>query len=90
LRKQGGKSLAEQGSGIERFEYEITKYPAEDFGHLVYACSSSGQCRAEQVPVDQTNMLRDILNERGQEGWELLQLTFGDNGIFAFWKRKII
>ena len=67
---------------MARFEYEITKYPADEFTHLVYFCTDQGQCNLDQLPSDQ-------LNERGSEGWELVQIFFGEGGVVAFWKRAI-
>jgi hypothetical protein len=34
-------------------------------------------------------MLSQILNERGNHGWELIQVSFGKDGMMAFWKRKV-
>ncbi|MBI4619484.1 MAG: DUF4177 domain-containing protein [Desulfobacterales bacterium] len=74
---------------MKRFEYQITKHPAEAFKELVYFCSESAECNLEQVPTDQTKILQDILNERGRQGWELIQVSFGKDGIMAFWKRNL-
>jgi hypothetical protein len=81
----------EKQTGIimKKFEYEITKHAAEDFNQLVYFCSETGECTLDQVPDYQTNALKRILNGRGDEGWELVQISFGRNGIVAFWKRMI-
>ena len=72
-----------------KFEYEITKHPSEEFEQLVYFCTDQGECILDQVPIDQTNRLSDILNERGSKGWEMVQLFFGTDGILAFWKKAI-
>jgi hypothetical protein len=74
---------------MKKFEYEITKHPAEDFNQLVYFCSETGECSLDQVPDHQTGLLEKILNNRGNEGWELVQMSFGENGMVAFWKRII-
>ncbi len=74
---------------MEKFEYTITKYPSEKLHHLVYACSMAGECRPDHVPEEQMEVLTDILNERGDQGWELVQFIFGKDGMMAFWKRKI-
>jgi hypothetical protein len=34
-------------------------------------------------------MLQDILNEEGSDGWELVQVSFGKQGILAFWKKGL-
>ena len=74
---------------MKRFEYDITKHPADKFSQLVYYCTEQGECNLKEVPAEQFRVLRDILAERGSEGWELVQLSFGSDGIVAFWKRAI-
>lgn len=70
------------------FKYEITHHPANAFKELVCFCTESGECSLDQVPKDQTATLAGILNERGQMGWELIQVCFGEEGMMAFWKRQ--
>jgi hypothetical protein len=72
---------------MKTYEYEITSYPAESFKELVYFCSEAGVCALENVPSNQIERMRDILNERGSQGWELVQASFGKDGLMAFWKR---
>ncbi|MFH1625351.1 MAG: hypothetical protein ABID54_09390 [Pseudomonadota bacterium] len=74
---------------MERFQYEITKHPSETFRELVYFCSESGECNLEEVTTDQTRVLEEILNQRGRLGWDLVQVSFGRDGIMAFWKQKL-
>ena len=74
---------------MKRFEYEITKHSADTFDKVVYFCSETGQCGLDEVSRDQTRILADILNQKGQEGWELIQVAFGQDGLMAFWKRKV-
>jgi hypothetical protein len=74
---------------MKRFEYEITKHSADTFDKVVYFCSETGQCGLDEVSRDQTRILADILNQKGQEGWELVQVAFGQDGVMAFWKRKV-
>jgi hypothetical protein len=78
-----------KGIPMKRFEYEITKHPAGEFSHLTYFCSETGECSLDQVPEYQTKRLREIMNKKGSEGWELVQISFGTDGIVAFWKRMI-
>jgi hypothetical protein len=73
---------------MKKFEYEVTKHPAEQFEKVVYFCNTEGECNYEGLPSDQMGTLEKILNERGSQGWELVQIFFGKNGILAFWKRK--
>ncbi len=74
---------------MKKFEYEITKHPADEFTHLVYFCSNEGECDFDQLPSNQTEVLEKILNERGVLSWELVQVFFGKDGVVAFWKRAI-
>jgi hypothetical protein len=78
------------GEVMKKFEYDITKYPASKFTHLVYFCTDQGECKLDQIPEHQTRVLNEILNERGSHGWELVDLAFGNDGLVAFWKKEII
>jgi hypothetical protein len=72
---------------MKRFEYDITIHPADAFRELVYFCAPTGECQPKQVPGDQETMLIELLNARGKEGWELVQLFFQKESLLAFWKR---
>lgn len=74
---------------MKKFGYEITKHPARDFSQVVYFCTEDGQCNYDQLPPDQIKGMERVLNERGAEGWELVQISFGADGFIAFWKRSI-
>ncbi len=74
---------------MNEFEYEITKHGADEFYQLVYFCSETGECGLEHVPLCQTRILEEILNKRGSQGWELIQVSFGKDGVMAFWKRSV-
>ncbi len=74
---------------MKRFEYEITRHPANTFKQMVYFCTETGECVLDEVLDEETKKLSQILNERGNHGWELIQVSFGKNGMMAFWKRKM-
>ena len=74
---------------MKRFEYEITQHLADTFDKIVYFCSKSGQCSIDEVSKYQTKILTNILNNRGKEGWELVQVSFGKDGVMAYWNRRI-
>jgi len=73
---------------MKKFEYQITEHPSGEFQQLAYFCSAAGECTLEQIPSDQAGKLKDILNEQGVAGWELIQLSFGSSGVVAYWKRE--
>lgn len=74
---------------MQRFEYDVTRHSADTFHELTFYCSEKGECALDTVPQEQTDILKGLLNQRGWDGWELVQLAFGDNGLIAFWKRAI-
>lgn len=69
------------------WEYELERIPARAFERVAFFCSEQGNCSLEDLPTNQIRALRDFLNERGAEGWELVQLFFQEDGVVAFWKR---
>ena len=75
---------------MESYRYEITRHDSSEFTQVVYFCSAQGDCALEHVPGDQVDALESLMNERGQAGWELIQIEFGQNGVLAFWKRRIL
>lgn len=91
VRETGIAGLAREEikTTMNLFEYKITTHPAEAFREMVYFCSQEGNCSLERVPLDQIAKIESLLNERGQKGWELLQVAFGRDGILAFWKRIV-
>jgi hypothetical protein len=74
---------------MTRFEYEVTKHPADKFKKLVYFCSEQGECAYDELPADQIESLKDLLNETGSQGWDLVQVLLGSEGIVAIWKRPV-
>jgi hypothetical protein len=74
---------------MDRYEYKITKHSAETFDKIIYFCSELGQCGIDEVSKDQTRILTDILNTQGNEGWALVQISFGKDGMMVYWKRRI-
>jgi hypothetical protein len=74
---------------VKRYEYNITKHPADEFKQLVYFCTDHGKCNLEGLPSDQLTTLGDLLNEKGEQGWELVQVFLGRDGVVAFWKREL-
>jgi hypothetical protein len=74
---------------MERFEYHITSHDAETFSKMGFLCSTDGACKLEDLPAGEATALLNILNEQGRQGWELIQILFGNDNITAFWKRRI-
>ncbi|SPF34947.1 conserved hypothetical protein [Syntrophobacter sp. SbD1] len=71
------------------FEYRVTVHPAEAFSQMILFCSRDGSCNAEVVPAEQIRKMESMLNEGGLQGWELVQASFGKDGVLVFWKRQL-
>ncbi|MGC9967912.1 MAG: hypothetical protein ABSE08_21225 [Syntrophobacteraceae bacterium] len=74
---------------MDSFEYRVSLHPADVFKDIILFCSSDGSCDMEVVAFEQIKKMETLLNERGLEGWELVQASFGKEGVLVFWKRQI-
>ena len=72
---------------MKKHEYTIEKHSLDAFSELVIFCSEKGECSLDHVPHHQVENLTKILNDKGSEGYELVQLLFGKDGMMAIWKR---
>jgi len=73
---------------VENYEYEVITYSSKTFSRLVFFCSEAGDCSFDEIPRNDSTILQELLNQRGAEGWELIQLAFGKDGVVSFWKRR--
>ncbi len=75
---------------MERFEYDMTRHSAESLGDLVFVCTEAGECGpANTGGGTESVALMHVLNQRGEQGWELVQIMTGAQEIAAVWKRRI-
>lgn len=74
---------------MDSFEYRVTMHPADAFREMIYFCSREGSCNLEVIATEQIKKMEDLLNAGGHEGWELVQATFGKEGVLVFWKRLL-
>lgn len=72
---------------MARFEYNITRHSADTLNELIFYCNGDGTCSLDETPEDQIDVLQNILNGIGMDGWELVQISFGRDGFVCFWKR---
>ncbi|MFC1895048.1 hypothetical protein ACFL0Q_00070 [Thermodesulfobacteriota bacterium] len=71
------------------FEYAVTPHDQGEFERLVVFCSQEGECKLSDVPVPQRRSLEQLLNGKGAQGWELVQILPGQGGLLAIWKRRL-
>ena len=74
---------------MSHFEYEITLHSTEEFTQLVYFCTDQGECSVRDLSPDQLSVFGNMINQRGAEGWELIQVFFGKDGVVIFWKKAV-
>lgn len=88
---------------MARWEYDITAHsagdvlrvreelghPADPHGPSVVYCDTGGQCFFDEAPNPYVEAIVHILNERGSEGWELVQMAFRENEFIGVWRREL-
>jgi hypothetical protein len=55
----------------------------------VLFCDAQGDCFFDEAPSPYEAALKEILNERGQDGWDLVQVTFRERELICFWKKPV-
>ena len=88
---------------MERWEYGITTHLAgevlkvrQELGHpadpaapsIVY-CDTEGECFFDEAPNPYVEAIVHILNEKGKEGWELVQVAFREADFICIWRRAL-
>ena len=82
---------------MDRWRYRITVHTAADVLDLLSEpvdripptmfCDDAGACYFDAGPNPFTGAIERLLNQVGEEGWELLQVTFRPNQMICFWKQ---
>ncbi|NLG49401.1 MAG: DUF4177 domain-containing protein [Chloroflexi bacterium] len=52
-------------------------------------CDSGAKCFFDDTPNPQVQAMVDILNQRGREGWELVQIIPRLEDMICFWRRPV-
>ncbi|MDH4267561.1 MAG: hypothetical protein OEW45_18195 [Deltaproteobacteria bacterium] len=78
---------------MKQWEYQITRYqmqnlaPGEEIRGAAFYCDSKGQCLLHDTTKETTDIIRDVFNEEGKKGWELVQFGYHLGEILCVWKR---
>lgn len=78
---------------MKTWEYQITRYHLKDFGReeemdpAAFYCDQRGQCFLHDTSREAAEMIRDVLNEEGKKGWELVQFGYHQKELICVWKR---
>jgi hypothetical protein len=88
---------------MNRWEYQITTHPVsevlevrEKLGHppdpsgprVVY-CDTEGQCFFDEAPNPYVEAIVHILNDKGEVGWELVQIAFREADFSCIWRKEL-
>jgi hypothetical protein len=88
---------------MDRWEYQITTHSAgevlrvrEQLGHApeegsppVVYCDTEGVCFFDEAPNPYVDSIVHILNEQGEQGWELVQVAFRQADFICIWRREL-
>ena len=87
---------------MTRWEYDITTYSVSEIlsirdrlglsgreeGARRIFCDSEGQCFFDDMPNPEMEAIKNLLDTRGSEGWELVQVVFHKEELICMWKRE--
>jgi len=92
----GGGAVAKWTYDISRHalgelltEMEELGYAGSESASPVILCDTQGECVFDDAPDPLRETIVALLNERGSDGWELVQIIFRDQELVAFWKKEL-
>ncbi len=83
---------------MNRWRYRVTVHDADDILALVpepaeappqVFCDDAGACYFDAGPNPYTEAIEQLLNQVGDEEWELVQVTFRPDQMIGFWKQLV-
>ena len=78
---------------MPKWVYEISFHPVQEILEEaqkqleVIPCDSKGKCLFKDMPTANLEALITVLNRRGEQGFELVQLNFHNQELICFWKK---
>lgn len=83
---------------MNRWRYRITVHSADEILDMLpeaveqkppmIFCDDEGACYFDAGPNPYTEAIELLLNQSGEEGWELVQVAFRPHQMICFWKRS--
>jgi hypothetical protein len=74
--------------------YELSFHPVREILEEaqkeleVIPCDEQGRCLFKDMPTANMEVLTMILNTRGSQGWELVQINFSNQELICVWKKE--
>ena len=79
---------------MSSWKYDISVYGIEGLEDKfseatpVVACDPEGVCFFRESHRPDIGELISVLNERGEDGWELVEMVSSPSGLVCIWKRR--
>ena len=67
---------------------DLLPEPVEQVPPTVY-CDDEGACYFDSGPNPFTQAIELLLNQVGEQGWELVQVAFRPQQMICFWKQPL-
>jgi hypothetical protein len=84
------------------WEYDITAYSIEQVLAMreqaglpeeqdrpIMFCTDKGACFFDNIPNSNIQIILEMLNGKGAEGWQLVDVNFRGDEMICFWKREV-
>ena len=65
---------------------DLLPEPVEQVPPTIF-CDDQGACYFDAGPNPFTRAIEQLLNQVGEQGWELVQVAFRPDQMIGFWKR---
>ena len=84
---------------MKRWRYRVTMHtaddilarlaePPEEIPPTIF-CDDQGACYFDAGPNPLTQAIETLLNQGGEESWELVQIFFRPQQMICFWKQPV-
>ena len=73
---------------VLRVREELGYPPVEGSGPVVY-CDAEGVCFFDEAPNPYVDSIVHILNQHGQEGWDLVQMVLREADFICIWRKEL-
>jgi len=84
---------------MKKWEYDISFYSLKELGipedetdfspDQIIACDTEGHCFYNDIMRLYLDKFKNLLNNKGLDGWELTQAGYHKGSLVCFWKREI-
>ncbi|MBC7225007.1 MAG: hypothetical protein H5T59_12175 [Anaerolineae bacterium] len=65
---------------------EVQGGPVGQAAPMIF-CDAEGTCFFDDAPNPYVAAITEILNRKGQDGWELVQIAFREQQLICIWRR---